>query len=166
MRERIEETDIRLTLMTDTERWPLLVRAAENMQAAHSTKIEWLIDRIERCECCGQPRTRRHAEHNFTQIFRTPFDPEKVNEREALEQHLDDIETALRDGRREYDFDRCVSLMGGVIDLLGHWPRKRDYLALKILRSTSLLRDRGLLGAPTTHEWLTELSLIARTGGR
>ena len=159
------------TLERDPGRWPLLVRAGENAEQAYSTRVEWLERRSTPCPCCGEPRAKRMiAKHNFTQIFRTKFEKDETSAK-ALERHLDEIETALRDGRRHLDISNShpVGYMGGVLDLLGRWPHRDDFLALKILRKPFLLvNTHDSYSAPLDnprHEWISEVSLIAQRVG-
>lgn len=51
------------------ERYPLLARAVRNQKAAHSTKVEWLVDR-ELKHGFSRGYTMVEAEYNYTSIFR------------------------------------------------------------------------------------------------
>lgn len=148
-------------LMTgDGGRWPLYARASFRTQQAHSVKVEWSTQWSSRCPCCGHWHLNAETEYNYQQIFSTSFNPRVKSKREALAEHLDEIETALRIGVREETDD--FRFLGGVLDLLGHWPRREDTLKLSVLRPTQLLRDRGLYH--DVDEFVTELSLIAIKG--
>lgn len=154
-------------LVSDIGRWYLLSRAATTTVKAQAMKVEWIVELTTACRACGQPHVTREAEFNYMQVVRTVFKKDET-ETEALERHLDSIETIFRTGMRVHDLARGYSAMGGVLALLGRWPRKTDRLELHVLRAPRFrteTQDRyGVLLDTPRKEWLTELTLLARKG--
>jgi hypothetical protein len=153
-------------LKDDPLRWPLLTKATEGLlHKAYSTKVEWLIDKRTTCSCCGAPKTEHHAEYNYTQIFRVGF-RSMSGAREASYLLFDNIESALRQGRREKNY--TYSFMGGVLSLLGRWPRAEDEVILAVLRPLTLrVIENDMYNIPLdrpSYEFLIECSVIAREG--
>jgi hypothetical protein len=135
-----------------------------------STKIEWLIDKRVEFTDDREGHWTRTTDFNYAQIFRYPYDGSRVTPDDALMLYLDDIEAVFRDGKREMIVlgSHPVTMMGGVKDLLGHWPRLTDQLTLRVLRPLELRivgRDRYDQPADfPVWEWIGELSLQAVEG--
>ena len=130
--------------------FPLLRCALRNQKPAHSTKIEWIVDRPE-----GEVETLE----NYCQIVRTPFEPEQGDELELglwLYEHLKAIENVLWFG--EPARAGWTKTCGGVLYFLGRDPLPGDHIAFRPFRETRLLLNRGVDGDPL-HEFLTEFSL-------
>lgn len=133
--------------------FPVLDRATKQVKPARSTKVEWTSNKHR------DGRGRPSVFKNYTQIFRTPFNPAVKSEKAALKSFLSDIERTLTNGDPNAQLEGGTPrrFCGGYRYYLGRELRKKDRLVLRTLREP-VLRDTGS-GIPAMNEWLCEISL-------
>lgn len=164
--ENVIEIGYRNAILGYEHVYPTLARAIERMDAALSTKIEWLL-----------PNPTR-AEYNYTQILRTPFSitgteralsyDGDANLRklrlEQLHRHLADAEKTVRFGKRSIRYSGHFSdgqlirtplhTCGGICEFKAGRP------SLMVLRDLVLLQNRQMNDSDTyAEEFLSEFSL-------
>lgn len=141
---------IREEALKDPARWPLLVRATEDEQQAHNVKVEWHLPVSYDEVAFIRADTVITTNFNYMQIFRW----------RRIEDVLDDVETALKYGKRQFVTNDLlpISFMGGALDLLGHVPTDEDTLRLWILSDLKEYTQ----DYPKRSEWICEVSLEAR----
>jgi hypothetical protein len=161
--------------------YPILCRALENAEPAHSTEVKWSTRRKDRK---GNPIVW----FNRTQIFRNKFGVSYTQwssrfygsglwaqmYHETLEKHLQQIETTLMHGTLQSTGGHFIDAHGQLQSVCHGWNMggakfylqrppandKDDYLGLRILQDT-MFREYDQ-GSGQEGEFITELTLVVQ----
>ncbi len=135
-------------------RYPMIVRALQNVEPALNPRIEWAIE-------IAPDRDDTETDWNYCEIIQTPFDAGSSWD-SAIQEHLEAIERAFTDGERsafshpgEYNARKCA----GALTLLGRMPEATDEVKYRPLRDTQLCLNVQKPGDPGRNAWVTEASV-------